>query len=104
MEHLASSKLAFAHVMTLETHLPLKSVSEKISKCSEENMPYDICFYIETFGSVLNSIGNVIVEGQAYPDLIYIYGDHAPPYVKESIRSMFNQKKIPFLRLELLDQ
>ena len=45
------------------------------------------------------TLGDALVAAKVKPDIVYIYGDHAPPYAIASDRSFFDRTSVPFIVL-----
>jgi hypothetical protein len=102
LEFLAKNPKAFAHVMTLDTHFPLGSRTAGDRNCkSGVSVPsQELCLYQNQITTVMREIGEAIAKAPAKPDLIFIYGDHAPPYAVASERKYFDREHIPVLILK----
>jgi hypothetical protein len=92
---------AFAHVMSLDTHLPLAAISNAEDACplglalTDETM----CVYVRRISFTLNQLAREVLNAKCPPDRIYVYGDHRPPYVFASEREKFDADYVPFLIL-----
>jgi hypothetical protein len=47
----------------------------------------------------MDTIGRTVRRAPVKPDVVYIYGDHAPPYVTTNERLFFDRTKVPFIVL-----
>lgn len=98
--YLKAHERAFAHVMTLDTHLPLRPRSIKDRDCSE--LPplrdVDLCIYFHRFSDTLRAVGELVQSGEI--DQIFIYGDHAPPYADARLRKAFDVGQVPMVVLD----
>lgn len=104
MNFLAANPRAFAHVMTLRTHFPMAPSDLGDGDCRrwpELKDQADLCLYANQHSENLRRVGQIISEAQVKPDLIYIYGDHAPPYAMGELREFFVAGKVPVLILRL---
>jgi hypothetical protein len=90
-----SQKLSFVHVMTLDTHLPLP---RPVSPCPS-NKSAQLCSYEEGIGQTLNTIVTSLREATIKPDLVVVYGDHAPPFLDSVERARFAVDKVPYVVL-----
>ena len=91
----------FVHVMTLDTHFPLGAQKPGDSDCAGwGRMPSgDLCLYGNQFSAALRTIGSTVRAARIKPDVIYIYGDHAPPYIVAAEREFFSRDQVPFIVL-----
>jgi Sulfatase len=92
---------SFVHVMTLDSHFPLGSRTPGDRDCPAGQVaPTDeLCLYSNQMAKVMDTIGQAIASAAVKPDLVYIYGDHAPPYAIASDRAFFDRKNVPFIVL-----
>lgn len=78
----------FVHVMTLDTHLPVaRSDGERCLPTFRSDVT--LCAYSSTMRASLKALGSAIVSAAHHPDLIILYGDHAPPFSSTSDRAHF---------------
>ncbi len=89
------SRRAFVHLMTLDTHLPLPAPAGTCRAAAEPTL----CTYSHGISSSLGAIAAAVVAAHSPPDLIVLYGDHAPPFVERRLRAQFIEGKVPFLVL-----
>jgi hypothetical protein len=91
---------AFAHVMTLDTHLPLRARTPADRAC--DDLPgvteVELCVYVHRFSDLLREITELVRDGKI--DRAYVYGDHAPPFADGSLRAAFLARQVPFLVLD----
>jgi phosphoglycerol transferase MdoB-like AlkP superfamily enzyme len=101
LQFIAAQPRAFAHVMTLQSHFPLVESDLGTADCTRypELAQPDLCLYANQQSEVLRRIGQQLRGTTAPPDVVYIYGDHAPPFALESLRGAFAQGKVPYLVL-----
>ena len=99
LEFLAKHPKAFAHVMTLDTHFPLGTRKPNDDVCTAGKYSKDLCLYQNQVAMVLGEIAEAVARSPAKPDLIYIFGDHAPPYVMAAERAFFDRRHVPLLTL-----
>lgn len=97
LEQLASAPRSFVHVMSLDTHLPLKATEEEKARCSAS--PGEACIYVHRFGRTLENIARAINEAPVKPDIVFIWGDHPPPYIHKDVRDLFVSGEVPMLIL-----
>lgn len=83
----------FVHIMTIDTHLPLPAAAEP---CSSD-VPAQDCALRERMAASLDGIGQAIANAAVKPDLIFVYGDHAPPFVDRQARALYRARQVPFL-------
>ncbi|WP_332765892.1 sulfatase-like hydrolase/transferase [Phenylobacterium sp.] len=101
LEAMGQGEKGFAHVMTLQTHFPLAAMRAEDHDCSKIGQVQDpnLCIYANQFADVMDELAGSILAAKTKPDVIYIYGDHAPPYVVASDRMFFNRESVPFITL-----
>ncbi|MBX3483726.1 sulfatase-like hydrolase/transferase [Phenylobacterium sp.] len=102
LDFMARNPKAFVHIMTLDTHFPLGSRTAGDRNCKPGvTVPSpELCLYQNQITAVMGEIGEVIAKAPVKPDLIFIYGDHAPPYAVASERKYFDRENIPVLILK----
>jgi hypothetical protein len=90
----------FVHVMTLDTHLPIDVSPEQRCKASP---PTDsaLCGYYALLAESLADLGHLLALARIKPDVVYVYGDHAPPFSKIAERQHFAASEVPFWTLRL---
>ncbi len=91
----------FAHVITLQTHFPLAAMRAEDHNCSKIGQVQDpnLCIYANQFAGVMDDLAGAILNAEVKPGVVYIYGDHAPPYVVASDRMFFSRERVPFITL-----
>ncbi len=99
---LNSKEKIFSYGLTLNSHFPIHN-NEYISSIDDsrlsefDNLPSEISMLVKSWMVVLDSVAN---EVNQYPDrdmLVVIVGDHSPPFLSESNRSIFNKEKVPYI-------
>ena len=92
---------SFAHVMTLDSHFPLgsRAPGDRVCPPGAEPPSAELCLYENQLAGVMGTIGATLAAAQVKPDLVYIYGDHAPPYAIASDRAFFDRVNVPFIVL-----
>jgi hypothetical protein len=100
-EFTGGGQKSYAHVMTLDTHFPLAPDSSSDMKCAPQlgTQMADLCLYANQFAALMKKIGSVIAKQDRPPDVIFIFGDHPPPYAVAVARSYFHDDKVPYLTL-----
>lgn len=88
----------FVHVMTLDTHLPVRSAQFPSCSASFKD-DAGLCGYDRLVERSMRQLGEALRRAKSKPDLIFIYGDHAPPFAGQAARDVFHPDRIPFLRL-----
>lgn len=101
MKQLAQGERSFVHIMTLDTHLPLRATREEEQQCGKSNA--DACVYIHRFGQAFRNIAEAIAEAPVKPDIVFIWGDHPPPFIHKEARDQFFSDKVPMIILERRD-
>jgi phosphoglycerol transferase MdoB-like AlkP superfamily enzyme len=84
---------AFVHLMTLDTHLPLPAPTGACRAAAEPSL----CAYTHAISASLEAVATAVGSARTPPDLIVLYGDHAPPFVERRLRDRFEEGKVPFL-------
>lgn len=104
-DFLASRPAAFVHVMTLDTHFPLRARTMADHTCPPDEAmdDADLCLYVHRFADALDEIASVLASAIGGADLLYLYGDHAPPYAGGALRAAFDPNRIPVLVLRRRD-
>lgn len=105
LEFLSSKPLAYAHIMTLDTHFPLGTTALGDSRCASDATVTDgdLCLYQNQMANLLAMMAREIRSATRPPDVVYLFGDHAPPYVVAKERNFFDRKQVPFITLRRLD-
>jgi hypothetical protein len=81
----------FGYGLTVSTHLPLPQLSTDSPGdfCESIQMPAEPCRLIWQQGQVLEAIADQIRRAR-FPLVVYIVGDHAPPFVVPRNRNAFS--------------
>lgn len=89
----------FVHVLTLDAHLPLPG--ESGAKCLPGfQASAGLCRYGQVVRASLAALGRAIDAARSPPDLIVIYGDHAPPFGLKEARKSFLGEHVPYIVLK----
>jgi len=97
-------RLQFLYWVTLNSHLPVDPSVEVATRygCRDSfssNTDEDVC----TWKSLIENVNEAIARLALRPGLpsteFIIVGDHAPPFLLESHRSLFSQSNVPFIHL-----
>jgi hypothetical protein len=100
LNHIQENQYSFSHVMTIDTHFPIYKNRGELMECDKNSsLENSMCIYESRMREALNSIVELIKEHPAKPDFIFIYGDHAPPYISDEMRNQFDNKNIPIIKL-----
>ena len=85
------------HLVTLDTHYPYypRTPADQVCTGAGASLPPGICLYRNLFGATMQTVGEQVAAAKVKPDVIYIYGDHAPPYLNERLRGWFSRKDVP---------
>jgi hypothetical protein len=68
----------FVHVVTLDAHEPLGS--QAFPQCRSLDTPRrDLCAYDHAQSAALSAVAQTLKNAKSPPDLVILYGDHAPP-------------------------
>ncbi len=95
---LFDGKKRFVHVMTLDTHLPVPDRGDR--SCDRATIgDAALCRYTGLIQKSLSELGSTIAASRFKPDVIFLYGDHAPPFSDASAREQFSAQSVPFIIL-----
>jgi len=97
LKFLAWHDRAFAHVITLDTHFPLQQNGLADPSCAVGNV--ELCLYDERMSAALRGLTSAIKAAPVLPDLVYIYGDHRPPFSNGEALAHFEPDLVPFIVL-----
>jgi hypothetical protein len=98
VQWLGARPRGFAHVMTLDTHLPLPPTK---GPCPSGRRAY--CDYLAGVRNSLQATADALAAAPRGPDIVFVYGDHAPPFLDADERGLFRPSVVPFVRLERID-
>jgi hypothetical protein len=90
-------KKTFTHLMTIDSHFPYSS---NIANRSISSDLFEV--YISSLSSTSVALRDFIYMLRSPPSFILVSGDHAPPFVTESVRNKFKKKVVPVYILELI--
>jgi len=87
--------------LTVDTHVRLQARTTADHACplSEVMDDADLCLYVHRFADALDEIASGLATGPGGADLLYLYGDHAPPYASGALRAAFDANRVPVLVL-----
>lgn len=88
----------FVHVLTLDAHLPLSGKRKPDCPLAFQS-DRGLCRYAQVTIASLRSLSRRLLAVSHRPDLIVVYGDHAPPFASESARNRFAPHEVPYLVL-----
>lgn len=96
---------SFVHLMTLDTHFPVGSTSPEDEACGPGASPKasGLCLYRNLMARALDNVATAVCEARVKPDMIYVFGDHAPPFAVGAERNFFDRSRIPVIVLTLRD-
>lgn len=105
MEISASAPKSFVHLITLDTHFPVGSRKTGDDVCGPGSAVKDsgLCLYRNLMHDAIGHIATSVCDAKTRPDVIYVFGDHAPPFAEGSKRNFFDRGHIPFITLTLRD-
>jgi phosphoglycerol transferase MdoB-like AlkP superfamily enzyme len=86
----------FVHVLTLDAHLPLPEEGSPICEPSFAGNA-GLCRYAQVTQASLGALGRAVMVAHQQPDLIIIYGDHAPPFAATAAREQFAPHRVPYI-------
>ena len=90
-------KKTFAHLMTIDSHFPYSS------NIANRSIPFDLFeVYMSSLSSTSVALTDFINKLSSPPSFILISGDHAPPFVTESVRNKFKKNVLPVYIMELI--
>ena len=90
----------FVHIMTLDTHFP--QPQDQAAGCRQiEAKARELCFYNWNFDRAGAQLAAAINGSKIKPDLIVVYGDHAPPF-NDRNRDLFSHDQVPYFELRRL--
>ncbi|MFN7398042.1 MAG: sulfatase-like hydrolase/transferase [Sandaracinobacter sp.] len=97
LEFLSAHPRALAHVITLDTHFPLQrdGLADPVCPMQDDR----ICRYDTRMRSALEGIRHAIASAPAAPDIIYVYGDHPPPFAQADAQDQFKSDRVPVIVL-----
>lgn len=95
---LFNGRKRFVHVMTLDSHLPLLGISADGCPGKIADDPV-VCGYAHVIEQSLSRLADEIRRAHSRPDVIYLYGDHAPPFNSSQERKEFSADFVPFYEL-----
>lgn len=92
----------YAHIMTLNTHLPLAPTSLGDARCGAvpRLIDGDLCLYVNQMRATLAIIGREVLAAPVPPDLIVLFGDHPPPFIDAIDRAAFVPARVPYITIE----
>jgi hypothetical protein len=101
LEFLGGRPKAYAHVMSLDTHFPLGPTPLGNEDCGTGPLTGQpsLCLYANQMRNLLGQIGEELVAARQPPDLVYLFGDHAPPYAVAKERMFFDRDRVPVIKL-----
>jgi len=85
----------FVHVLTLDTHLPLPTSGAPACDSAFAGNP-GLCRYAQTTEASMRSLGQAVLGATHPPELIVVYGDHAPPFAATIARAQFAPHQVPY--------
>ncbi len=101
--HSHDRKPMFLHWVTLNSHLPVAPVrGERPSgQCRQLAIDQEssLCAWFDRVVIVHNSVATLATEPALRPTIFVIVGDHAPPFLKSSLRDRFSQTEVPYVLL-----
>jgi phosphoglycerol transferase MdoB-like AlkP superfamily enzyme len=98
VDWLGARPRGFAHVMSLDTHLPLPPTK---GSCPSGRRAY--CDYLDGVRNSLQATADALATAPQGPDILFVYGDHAPPFLDADERGLFRPGVVPFVQLERID-
>lgn len=101
LDFLTPDERRYAHVMSLDTHFPLGANRLGGAECPPElaGWTVDLCLYRNQMANALARMARELAAAPALPDVVFIFGDHAPPYAIAEQRNFFDRTHVPFITL-----
>lgn len=95
----------FIHWMTLTAHLPVADKTAATSKFPCENYDstrsyHEVCNVVRVQYETTQAIAKLVVRPDLPPMTVIIAGDHAPPFMTNQLRALYQQDRVPFIILE----
>jgi phosphoglycerol transferase MdoB-like AlkP superfamily enzyme len=99
-KRVADAKPQFTYVLTLNGHLPARPMTRGVANLTgcRERYPDNVCIHLDNTQRVLNGIAALAVSRA--PATILIVGDHAPPFLLESDKTLFLPNSVPYYLLQ----
>jgi hypothetical protein len=94
----------FLNWVTLNSHLPVPVPNDLPAAASCETIPElantpRLCSWYQLVANVHESVARVAIAPLARPTVFVIVGDHAPPFVTDSLRNQFSRTEVPYVIL-----
>lgn len=101
LDFLSARPKAYAHIMTLDTHFPLGPNALGDERCGRVRglTDSDLCLYANQMANLFAMFAREIRAAENAPDVVFLFGDHGPPYVTVEDREYFDRKRVPFITL-----
>jgi hypothetical protein len=95
----------FIHWMTLNSHLPVDDNTASTSLFPCENfestrLHHEICNVVKVQFEANQAIAKLVLRPDLPPMTVIISGDHAPPFLTNTLRAFYQQDKVPDIILE----
>jgi phosphoglycerol transferase MdoB-like AlkP superfamily enzyme len=97
VKQLGSSR--FVYLLTLDTHLPLKSLPLETSEkefCEQQKLSANVCQLAVQTRRLIGTIVNFSTALEPAP-LLVLAGDHSPPFFNELDRAMYATTQVPLI-------
>lgn len=93
----------YIHWVTLNSHLPIAPLPRDVSRedctATEINDETSFCSWFEKSLIVQRSVAQLATQKGLPPTVFVIVGDHAPPFMDETVRSRFSSTDVPYVIL-----
>lgn len=94
----------FVYVVTLDTHLPLPSNDMPLEPglarlCAQFQLARDACQMVSRQGFLLDQL-RIDLAKMPHPVMVFVSGDHAPPFLGVESRSAFDRSQVLSFALE----
>jgi hypothetical protein len=91
--------------MTLTAHLPVADKTAATSQFPCENFDstrryHEVCNLIRVQFETNQAIAKLVLRPDLPPMTVILAGDHAPPFMTNQLRALYQQDKVPYIILE----
>lgn len=95
----------FIHWMTLTAHLPVDDATAAGSRFPCEDFDstrryHEVCNVVRVQFETNQAIAKLVLRPDLPPMTVIIAGDHAPPFMTNPLRALYQQDKVPYIILE----
>ena len=95
----------YIHWMTLTSHLPVddKTAASSQFPCRNFDSTRDfreVCNLVRVQFETNQAIARLVLRSDLPPMTVILVGDHAPPFMTNNLRALYQQDRVPFIILE----